>query len=132
MNIMVCIVSLVPRRSRGHLVQLTGAIPIDDFIMWVDDACVACTYPWPKGGGGGGRGGLAAQGGGCRRPSHGKINIIVTGFGKTLRMGFFPKIEFDAWLISFTIELTRVQVLDRLRASLRSYSALFAIAPHPQ
>jgi hypothetical protein len=30
----------------------------------------------------------------------------VTGFGKTLRMGFFPKIEFDAWLISSTIELT--------------------------
>ena len=24
----------------------------------------------------------------------------VTGFGKTLRMGFFLKIEFDAWLIS--------------------------------
>ena len=135
MNIMVCIVSLVPRRSRGHLVQLTGAIPIDDFIIWVDDACVRARTLGPKywgGGGGGGRGGLAAQGGGCRRPSHGKINIIVTGFGKTLRMGFFPKIEFDAWLISFTIELTRVQVLDRLRASLRSYSALFAIVPHPQ
>ena len=34
--------------------------------------------------------------------------IYVTGFGKTLRMGFFQKIEFDAWLISSTIELTRV------------------------
>ena len=33
-------------------------------------------------------------------------------------MGFFLKIEFDAWLISSTIELTRVQVLGRLRASL--------------
>ena len=38
-------------------------------------------------------------------------NMYVTGFGKTLRMGFFLKIEFDVWLISSTIELTRVQVL---------------------
>ena len=37
--------------------------------------------------------------------------IYVTGFGKTLRMGFFQKIEFDAWLISSIIGLTRVQVL---------------------
>ena len=59
-------------------------------------------------------------------------NIIMTGFGKTLRMGFFQKIEFDAWLISSSIELTRVQVLGRSRASLLRYSALFAIAPHPQ
>jgi hypothetical protein len=57
--------------------------------------------------------------------------MYVTGFGKTLHMGFFQKIEFDAWLISSTIELTRVQVLDRSLASLWSYSALFAIAPHP-
>ena len=48
----------------------------------------------------------------------------MTGFGKTLRMGFFQKIEFDAWLISSTIELTRVQVLGRSRASLWRYSAL--------
>ena len=46
-------------------------------------------------------------------------------------MGFFQKIEFDAWLISSIIELTRVQVLGRSRASLWRYSALFAIAPHP-
>ena len=32
--------------------------------------------------------------------------VYVTGFGKTLCMGFFQKIEFDAWLISSTIELT--------------------------
>ena len=32
--------------------------------------------------------------------------IYVTGFGKTLLMGFFQKIEFDAWLISSTIELS--------------------------
>ena len=50
---MVCIVSLVPRRSRGHLVQLTGAIPIDDFIMWVDDACVRARTLGPKYWGGG-------------------------------------------------------------------------------
>ena len=56
----------------------------------------------------------------------------VTGFGKTLRMGFFQKIEFDAWLIRSTRELTRVQVLGRSRASLWRYSALFVIAPHPQ
>ena len=41
------------------------------------------------------------------------MHINVTRFGKTLRMGFFLKIEFDAWLISSTIELTRVQVLGR-------------------
>ena len=35
-------------------------------------------------------------------------------------MGFFQKIEFDAWS---TIELTRVQVLGRSRASLWRYSA---------
>ena len=46
----------------------------------------------------------------------------MTGFGKTLRMGFFQKIEFDAWLISSTIKLTRVQVLGRSRASLWRYS----------
>ena len=56
----------------------------------------------------------------------------VTRFGKTLRMGFFQKNEFDAWLISSTIELTRVQVLGRSRALLWRYSALFVIAPHPQ
>ena len=50
----------------------------------------------------------------------------MTGFGKTLRMGFFQKIEFDAWLIS-TTELTRVQVLGPSSASLLRYSALFAI-----
>ena len=47
-------------------------------------------------------------------------------------MGFFLKIEFDVWLISSTIELTHVQVLGQSHASLRRYSALFAIAPHPQ
>ena len=57
--------------------------------------------------------------------------IYVTGFGKTLCMEFFQKIEFDAWLISSSIELTRVQVLGRSRASLLRYSTLFAIAPHP-
>ena len=56
----------------------------------------------------------------------------VTGYGKTLCMGFFLKIEFDAWLISSTTELTRVEVLGRSHASLWRYSALFAIAPHPQ
>ena len=55
----------------------------------------------------------------------------MTGFGKTLRMGFFQKIEFDAWLINSTIELSRVQVLGRSYAWLWRYSALFAIAPHP-
>ena len=57
--------------------------------------------------------------------------INVTGFGKTLRMGFFQKIEFDAWLISSTIELTHVQVLGRSRALLWRYSALFAIGHTP-
>ena len=32
------------------------------------------------------------------------VSVNVTGFGETLRMGFFQKIEFDAWLISSTIE----------------------------
>ena len=56
----------------------------------------------------------------------------VTVYEKTRHMGFSMKIEFDAYLISSTIELTRVQVSDRSRASLWSYSAFFAIAPHPQ
>ena len=47
----------------------------------------------------------------------------VTRFRKTLHMQFFPKIEF-VWLINPTIELTRVQVLDRSHASLWSYRAL--------
>ena len=34
----------------------------------------------------------------------------VTGFGKTLRMGFFVKTEFDASLISSTLELTHLHV----------------------
>ena len=38
-----------------------------------------------------------------------KINN-VTGFRKTLRMGFFVKIEFDMFLISSTLELTHLQV----------------------
>ena len=45
---------------------------------------------------------------------------------------FFLKLGFDVWLISSTIELTRVQILGRSRALLWRYSALFAIAPHPQ
>ena len=42
----------------------------------------------------------------------------MTGFGITLRNEIFLKVEFDVWLISSTIELTRVQVLVRLHASL--------------
>ena len=57
---------------------------------------------------------------------------FVTGFGKTLRMGFFQKIEFDAWLISSSIELTHVQVLGRSHTLLLRYSALFVITPHPR
>ena len=45
----------------------------------------------------------------------------MTGFGKTLRMRFFPKIEFDVWLISTIIEVTRVQVLDRFAVELQSF-----------
>ena len=50
---------------------------------------------------------------------------------KTWHMGFFVKVEFYVWLKSSTIELTRVQVSDRLCALLWRYSALFVIAPHP-
>ena len=35
---------------------------------------------------------------------------IVTGFEKTFCMGFFVKTEFDASLISSTLELTHLQV----------------------
>ena len=44
--------------------------------------------------------------------------LCVTGFEKTLLMGFFVKLEFDVSLISSTLELTHLQVLGRLRASL--------------
>ena len=42
----------------------------------------------------------------------------VTGFWKTLRMGFFVKIEFDVSLISSTLELTQIArfVCDRATA----------------
>ena len=46
----------------------------------------------------------------------GNILIIVTGFEKTLRMGFFVNIVFNVYLISSTIELTICQVWDRLHA----------------
>ena len=36
--------------------------------------------------------------------------LIVTVSEKTRHMGFFVKVEFYVWLISSTIELTRVQV----------------------
>ena len=39
------------------------------------------------------------------------VPLYVIGFEKTLLMGFFVKIEFDASLISSTIELTHLQVL---------------------
>ena len=58
------------------------------------------------------------------------INVTVSE--KIRHMGFFVKVEFYVWLISSNIELTRVQVSERLCASLWRYSALFAIAPHPQ
>ena len=58
--------------------------------------------------------------------------IYVTVYEKTRHMGFSMKIEFDAYLISSTIELTHVQVSDRSHASLWSYSAFFVIVPHPQ
>ena len=38
--------------------------------------------------------------------------IYVTGFEKTFLMAFFLKIEFDAAMISSTLELTHLQVLD--------------------
>ena len=58
--------------------------------------------------------------------------LFVTVYGKTRHMGFFVKVEFEASMISSTIELTRLQVLDRSCASLWRYSALCVIAPHPQ
>ena len=56
---------------------------------------------------------------------------FVTVSEKTRHMGFFMKVEFYVWLISSSIELTRIQVSDRLRASLWRNSALLVIAPHP-
>ena len=60
----------------------------------------------------------------------GEILAFVTGFGKTLCMGFFQKIEFDAWSISSSIELTHVQVLGRSRFVVEIQR--FVIVPHPQ
>ena len=41
------------------------------------------------------------------------VNMLyVTGSEKTLLMGFFVKIEFDVYLISSTLELIHLQVLD--------------------
>ena len=52
---------------------------------------------------------------------------IVTVPEKTWHIGFFVKVEFYLWLISSTIELTRVLVSDQLCALLSRYSALFVI-----
>ena len=41
-------------------------------------------------------------------------NMYVTVPEKTRRMGLIVKVEFYVWLISSTIELTSVQVSDRL------------------
>ena len=60
------------------------------------------------------------------------LSCMSPDLGKPYVMGFFLKIEFDAWLISSTIELNHIQVLGRTRASLWRYSALFTIVPHPQ
>ena len=49
---------------------------------------------------------------------HPHTHEYVTVYGKTRHMGFFVKVEFDTSMISSTIELTRVQVLDRSCASL--------------
>ena len=38
------------------------------------------------------------------------VHVIVIGFGKILRMGFFLKIEFDVCLIRSTIKLIHIQV----------------------
>ena len=58
--------------------------------------------------------------------------VVCDHLWENLACGIFYEIEFDAYLINSTIELTHVQVSDRSRASLWSYSALFTIAPHPQ
>ena len=57
------------------------------------------------------------------------INDNVTIYEKTQHMGFFVKV---VWLTSSIIELTCVQVSDRLCSSLWRYSTLFAIPPHHQ
>ena len=68
-----------------------------------------------------------------RKPPEAILEVVyVTGFGKTLRVRFFLKIEFYVRLISPTIELTHVQVPDQSCTLLWSYRALFAIVPHPQ
>ena len=46
----------------------------------------------------------------CKCATHGLAMINVTGFWKTLRMGFFVKIEFDVSLISPSLELIHLQV----------------------
>ena len=46
---------------------------------------------------------------------------FVTVNEKIWHMAFSVKVEFDVWLISSTIELTRVQVLEPLCASLWRY-----------
>ena len=102
--------------SKG--INCLEGIPIK-CVYWVSMLCVVCGYVFTIGV--------------YPYPYYTYLSIAyVTGFEKTLRIGFFMKIKFDVWLISSTIELTHVQILGRSRASLWRYSALFAIAPHPQ
>ena len=57
--------------------------------------------------------------------------LYVTVYGKFHHIRFSMKIKFGAYLISSTMELSCVQVSERLRASLWSYSAVCDCAPPP-
>ena len=59
------------------------------------------------------------------------VKKYATVYEKIWHIGYFVKAEFDVWLISPIIELTHVQVSDRLCASFWRYSALFAMRHTP-
>ena len=61
-----------------------------------------------------------------------QLRAFVTISEKIQRIGYFVKVEFYVWLISSIIQLICIEVSDLMCAWLWRYSALFAIAPHPQ
>ena len=54
-------------------------------------------------------------------------DIIVTGFGKTLRIAIFAKIAIASYTSSTTLELTWLQVSDRSPVLFPRYGALCAV-----
>ena len=64
----------------------------------------------------------------CKLVSIDASSLYVTGFDKTLRMGFFHKIAISTQIVSMTFELIAQQVWKRSHAWFWSYENFYALA----